>query len=212
MKKNKLLGLFLFITNLSIGQIRDFQSYGFLKGFNEWEKIQAECSMIVEIDPLMNQSSYLLTKKLNIKVVREFIDDTINGKHLSYIHHYDTNGSLSKTQTQLFKNSAGELLPTIELVYHYNAKFNLDSLEIKQQHALIDPNELMPLLYHGFSNYNVYVDETCNFEVYREYFPSFAKGEFLRLIEYNKLDLISKVIYKENGAIVRQYIYEYDFY
>jgi hypothetical protein len=212
MKKLKMLLFFLLFANLSNGQIRDFKSRAYLKGFNEWEIFQAECSKKVEINPLMLQSSYFLTTRLRISAVHEFIDDSINGKHLSYIHYYDKNGNLNKTQTCFLRRSKEELLPTIENIYHYNANNNLDSIEVKQQYGIVDPNALQPLIFHDFSNYCVYVDETRQNEIYREYFPNWAKGEFIRLIEYNKRDLISKVIYKVNGAVVRQIIYEYDFY
>lgn len=212
MKCKFILLYLLLVSGTSYGQIRDLKSVKFLRGYNEWEILQAECCNKVKINPLSNQSSELITSNLKIMVVREFIDDARNGKYLYYIHHYQINGNLAKTEAHFFKNSQGNYIPTIELIYHYNEKNNIDSIELVQQNGLVDPNELISLVFDGFSNYCVHVDKTHQFEEYREYFPNYQKGEFHRIIEYNKKDLISKVIYKVNGIIVRQIIYEYDYH
>jgi len=216
MNRTCIIFILLLSTTFSFGQIETFVSNCTVRGYTEWEKMQAQCCRKVNIEPLETQLENLLTRRLNIKLVKFFVVDSAGMAFEPYEYaYYNKNGLLIRKEfvyNSSFTDAEDESV-YFEVRYHYSDNHTLDSID-RQFYAHINPPRLGGIfceIQHQSKECITY-DETGVFELERDLYPLEFFKSCRRIVTYNKKGLIKEIRFISNDKLERKFKYEYEYY
>lgn len=183
-----------------------------IRGYNEWELLQAEACIMIEIDPIRSNE---LVKEMKIKTVTHYVKySQDNERWKMYEHEYDTLGNLILTKSRYHYFTSASGAHSIEERYNYNDSTGyLSSIDYKHL-GYVEPSP-----FYVSCLGCIYSEKTIN------YWPEDHLIESIEFLcdyddeakckiyyRYYNNDLIKKIIYKKSGTFEYEISFVYEYY